>query len=362
MIWLVDTGDARIKLGYNYAIRGIAAIAPTDGKYKPAGVDVTLENVNYFALHGSADGDVQSFHASRVYHRAKFTGDDDHFASTLYIHDANHGQFNTGWGRFDGERGIGERLLNYAQIMPGADQRRIATVYLSAYLETILHDQTGYLPLFRDFRVAREWLPDTIYLQQFRDSRHKMVATYEEDIDVTTTTLAGGKSDGRGLRDWKEREIKLKLDNTDTRAVFLGWEHNESGSASSYTISLPQTNLGLNGTSSLIFSLTDGGAANEMNKEPIDFTIELIDASGESASLPLHTVGRVQRQIESHIMKFDWLAKTKRFEPLFQSFEFALAAFAVANPKLKLETLRSVRFVFDQTKKGLVILDDVGFH
>ncbi len=378
--------NARIKLGYNYAIRGVAAIAPVDGQYKPAGIGTPLENVDYFVLHGSADGDVQSFHGSRVYHRVTFTDKEYHFAATLYINDANHGQFNTGWGRLDNGPGIGSRLMNYAQIMPGPDQRRIAKVYLSAYLETILHDQTGYLPLFQDHRVAPGWLPDGIYLHQFRDSTYQMVATYEEDIDVTTTTMPGGKCSGERLCDWKERMVKLKWGDMDTRAVFLGWNTKESGGPASYTITLPEKGLSLNDKSALIFSMADAKedpspfdpdkkddkkdkdkkkdhkAEEKKNNEPVDLTIEATDAAGEKARLPLSTAGRLQRQIATHVMKFDWLAQTARFEPLFQSFDFPLAAFAAANPKLKPETLRSVRFVFDRTDKGVVILDDVGFR
>jgi dienelactone hydrolase len=378
--------NARIKLGYNYAIRGVAAIAPVDGQYKPAGIGTPLANVSYFVLHGSADGDVQSFHGSRVYHRVKFTDSDYHFASTLYINDANHGQFNSVWGRRDNGLDLAARLMNDAQIMPGADQRRIAKVYLSAYLETILHEQTGYLPLFQDHRVAPGWLPDGIYLHQFRDSTFKMVATYEEDIDVTTTTMPGGKCSGEKLCDWKEHEVKLKWGDMDTRAVFLGWNTKESGGPGSYTITLPEKGLSLDAKSTLVFSLADAkedpspfdldkkddkkdkdkkkdDKADEKKKdEPIDLTIEVTDAAGEKARLPLSAVGRLQRQIATHVMKFDWLGETARFEPLFQSFEFALPSFAAANPKLKPETLRSVRFVFDRTEKGVVILDDVGFR
>jgi len=380
--------NARIKLGYNFALRGVAAIAPVDGQYKPAGVGTVFENVNYFVLHGAADGDVQSFHGSRVYHRVKFSGSDYHFASTLYINDANHGQFNSGWGRFDNGRDISSRLLNYAQIMPPDDQRRIAKVYLSAYLEIILHDQMGYLPLFQDHRAAgANWLPNGIYLHQFKDSTEQMVATYQEDLDVTTTTLPGGKCWGDKLCDWKEHMVSLKWGDMDTRAVFLGWNTKESKQPASYTITLPDTGVTATPESSLIFSMADAKqdpSAFDLDKkdddkekkkdndkdkkddkkkdEPIDLTIEVSDSAGETARLPLSAAGRLQRQIETHVLKFDWMAQTKRNEPLFQSFAFPLRAFASANPKWNAASLRSVRFIFDRTEKGVIILDDVGFR
>ena len=93
--------DARVRFDFGFNIRSILAIAPVDGQYKPAGEPAKLENVNYFVLHGSWDGDMRSFHGSRVLERTKFKGDGDWFKASLYIHQANHGQFNTVWGRSD---------------------------------------------------------------------------------------------------------------------------------------------------------------------------------------------------------------------------------------------------------------------
>lgn len=370
--------NARIKLGYNHAIKAVGAIAPVDGQYKPAGISAPIENVNYFVLHGAADGDVQSFHGSRTYHRVKFSGSDYHFRATLFINDANHGQFNTSWGAFDNGHSLSARTLNYAQLMPGEEQRRIAKVYLSAFLEATLHGKREYLPLFQDHRVAAAWLPDVIYLHQFADSSYQMVSTYEEDIDVTTTTMPGGHESGERLTDWKEQTVKLKWGDMDTRAVVLGWNTKDAGGTGSYTIALPPVKV--DGSSALVFSLSDakkGPSAwdpdkkkddkkkdeskKDEDKAPIDLTIEVTDAAGQTARLPLSTVAALQRQIETHVVKEDMFPGTAQFETEFQSFRFPLAAFAGANPKLNPASLRAVKFVFDRTDKGVVILDDVGF-
>jgi hypothetical protein len=47
---------------------------------------------------------------------------------------------------------------------------------------------------------------------------------------------------------------------------------------------------------------------------------------------------------------------------VFQTFDFPLADFAAANPALDPARLRRVRFVFDRTPRGRVMLDDVGFR
>ena len=361
--------NARIKLGYHYGIRGVAAIAPMDGQYKPAGLEIPVQNVSYFVLHGAADGDMQSFYGSRVYHRVKFTDKDYHFKATLYINDANHGQFNTNWGAHDRGFDLGSRFVNYAQIMPAEEQRRIAKVYLSAYLEILLHGKKEYLPLFADYRVAPSWLPHGIYLQQFQDSTAQMISTYEEDLDVTTTTMPGGSESAERLCEWKEALVKIKGGDMNTNAVFLGWNTKEAG-VGLYTIRLPEAGLKLDAGSMLIFSLADAkrdpavcdpnkkmGADKDKNDErdekPIQLSVEVSDGIAK-ASLPV----AVQRQIETHVMKADGLDGTPRFETLFQTYQLPLAAFGAVNPA----KVKTVRFVFDKSEKGVVILDDVGFR
>jgi hypothetical protein len=49
-------------------------------------------------------------------------------------------------------------------------------------------------------------------------------------------------------------------------------------------------------------------------------------------------------------------------EPIFQSFEFPLADFVEANPAFDPSTVTTVRFIFDRTPAGVVVLDDIGFR
>ena len=134
--------DATVRFDYDFTIRAVAAIAPVDGQYKPAGLGTDLADVNYFVLHGSHDGDVQSFAGSRQFERVRFSGESFRFKSSLYIYGANHGQFNTTWGRTDSSFPH-KNFLNLSIIMPPEDQVRIAKVYLSAFFEAALRDETG---------------------------------------------------------------------------------------------------------------------------------------------------------------------------------------------------------------------------
>jgi dienelactone hydrolase len=408
--------DARVRFDYGFGVSSVVAIAPVDGQYRPAATGTKPEDVNYLVLHGSHDGDVQSFHGARVYQRVRFGEEHDLFKAGLYIHGANHGQFNSGWGRSNAGSGLRSRLLNLRALMPEADQRRIAEVYISAFLEATLHGRDEYRPLFRDHRVGADWLPEAVYLHQYQDATTRFISTFEEDIDVTTTTLAGGRAEGRGLTDWKERQISIKWGSLETRAVLLGWNRDDEAVAApaaeesageegaepgephaappapSYTISLPEEGFAVAEGAVITFHLADakqepskplrqtpdqrangkareGGKASEAAenegaapREPIDLTIEVVDRAGTTARLPLSHVAALQPQLEASVPKARWLSKVPRSEVVFQVFEFPLADFAAAAPALDPGSLAEIRFVFDRSPKGVVVLDDVGIR
>ncbi|MFC1627965.1 hypothetical protein ACFL3H_02480 [Gemmatimonadota bacterium] len=221
--------DASVEFDYGFNIRGIVGIAPVDGQYTPADQQTPLSDINYFLLHGSHDGDVSSFSSDRQYKRLRFTGDEYRFKSSIYIYRANHGQFNSVWGDSDWGK-PGAYLLNREEFITGEEQRQIAKVYIHAFLDVVLRESREYLPLFEDFRTGEQWLPETFYINRFEDSNTRFVADYDEDIDVTTTTVAGGTISSEGLADWKEQDLKFRGNRGDreNQVVYLGWRPEDS--------------------------------------------------------------------------------------------------------------------------------------
>lgn len=370
--------DATVPFDYNYNIRSVVAIAPVFETYQPRGRHLPLENVNYFVLQGSNDQQILSFMGLNQYSRVAFTDGDYWFKTALYIYGANHGQFNTVWVT-DQMRPL-TWLYNQQAVMPFEDQKQIAEVYITAFLEATLRGQTGYIPLFRDYRAAPGWLPETIYLSQFQDSRYQLVSTFEEDMNTETTTMLGGRQSGQNLTVWREQAVELLASIVygpiDTSAVYLGWNARAAESTATYTIQLPDEGLALDANSTLVFSLADAnedptpdsyGAESKDgvgSREPIDLTIEVMDRSGRAAQLPLSRFSYLQPQIVMPIMKAPIMnvAGPSPSEPVFQSFEFPLAAFVEANPAFDPANLAAVRFIFDRAPAGVVVLDDLGFR
>ena len=372
--------DARVAFDYGFGIRGVAAIAPVDGQYKPAGTSTRLSNLSYFVLHGTHDGDMRSFHGSRVFERVRFDDGAEHFKAGLYVHRANHGQFNTTWGRGD-SGGLGNRFLNLRPLLPKEDQERVARVFLSAFVEAAVRGEAGYRALFRDHRRGAAWLPPVVCLQQYEDSATRILADYEEDIDLTTGTAPGARLRGENLSDWKEREAALKWGSLDTRAVWLGWNREKAKATPFYALLLPEPGAEAAPDRVLAFHLADAkqdpsppldeekpgkASADEKKKDetpkPIDLTVEIEDAGGRTARLPLGRFRLLQPQIEAQVAKAAWLSDEKPSELVFDTFEIPLAAFGEATPGLDPSRLRAVRFLFDRTEKGVVVLDDVAIR
>ncbi len=405
--------DASLEFDFNHGIRGIIAIAPVDGQYLPTGRLAPVENVNYMVFHGSHDGDVTSFHGLRLYNRLEFSDGGDYFKTAIYMYRANHGQWNTVWGNKDnGPRSA--RRLDLRGLIDGEAQREFAEIYVSAFLETVLRDDPDYMPMFRDHRAIGGWLPETMYITQFESSSFRPLATFEEDIDVTTGTAHGVTLRGDSLGVWREELLDLRSRNRPTtsssqenNALRLGWNNRVAGdegtvgAPASYTLSLPAglgSEWGLGGTSRLDLQLgavegrpaprrpegedenqepsraggdDDEAAPDETargegdrdeEEEPVDLSVVLTDADGESASVRLSDYGPIRRPLETAVRRRnDAESFDNQWELVLQSFSIPLADLVEANPDFDPARPREIRLLFDRSAAGTVVVDDIGF-
>ena len=413
--------DATIPLDYNYTIQSIVAIAPVDGQYEPGDASTTLKDINYLVLHGAQDADVTSFAGSKQYERITFSDSTDYFKSGIYIQGANHGQFNTSWGDNDTGGFMPTKFLNNTPLLSKEDQEKIAQVYISAFLETTLKDNKVYQPLFTDARKGKDWLPETIYLNQYEDASFKVLANFDEDFDVSTTTTKKGAISSEYLSVWREQEIKLKWGEKGSRAAYLGWYYDDleegdiipdSIPRSSYTIKIATPLKAIDSTSLFTFSMaestedanpksrgkwidedpeedekdealeneqSDNEEENEVDeideseeeeeeedkdkpKEPIDFSIQMTDASGEVVYFPLSQFSALQRELNVRIWKSQFITNEDESENIFQTFSYPLIDLIEDNPSFDLSTLQRIDFIFDKTLEGVIVIDNIGFR
>ena len=182
--------DALIPFDFGFNIKSIIAISPSSDQYQPANQLVKLSNLNYLTIHGSYDSDVTRFMGQAQYQRVHFTDGNPWLKASVYVKDANHGQFNTVWGREDLPVPAG-LLLNTKPIMDPQVQREIGSVYIAAFLDLTLRNNHQYRSLFTQPNEINQWIAGVKVLLQYKDPRFQVLADFSEDIDVTTASVSG---------------------------------------------------------------------------------------------------------------------------------------------------------------------------
>jgi hypothetical protein len=96
----------------------------------------------------------------------------------------------------------------------------------------------------------------------------------------------------------------------------------------------------------------------------MDLTIEVTDGSGTTARLPLSAYGPVRRPIESYIYirsGRDKLRFGSLSELVLQTYVIPFVDWQRVAPSIDLDRITRVRFLFDRTPAGSVVVDNIGF-
>ncbi|MFF2482007.1 alpha/beta hydrolase [Paenibacillus sp. NPDC058071] len=376
--------DDKSLTGFEPKIKSVIALAPTDRKVNDKSAE--LQDVNYLTLQGARDADVNSFYGDRQYIRTSFTPAAGYFKASLYIAEANHSRFNTDWGTMD-ESMPGGLLLNQRGMLTGEEQRSIAQVYVSAFLEATLNDKAEYLPLFHDYRSGLAWLPSsTEYISRYEDATFLAAARYEEDTQKTTLP-EGGKLEAEGLAEWTEEDAENR-DSVDkgTKGAVLQWEEEGSYSLSlseSYGERLSELDLEQDVLSFSLVDLTseletekdaaeaespaeDADGAETSPRSLPEIKVELVLEDGSSGQLPLGEVMSVPAPFEADYLKIPWLEKRikdgkyeESAEPVFQTFRLPLRYFDW--DRSPSETVPTEVIFHFTGGPGKIMLDDIGF-
>jgi hypothetical protein len=97
---------------------------------------------------------------------------------------------------------------------------------------------------------------------------------------------------------------------------------------------------------------------------PMDLTVELVDASGGTARVPLSQFGTPRRPLQITVYRRKGRDKTvfpNPYELVLQTYVMPVAEFARGAGAFDASRVRSIRLVFDRTRVGQVVVDDIGF-
>ena len=96
---------------------------------------------------------------------------------------------------------------------------------------------------------------------------------------------------------------------------------------------------------------------------PVELTVEVTDAAGHVARLPLDRFGIARHPLDARIYRREG-RDAQRFSEIFelvaQTFVMPLADFARAAPDFDPRQLSAIRLVFDRTVAGTVVVEHIG--
>lgn len=358
--WFAD--DTSLQGVEKFKIKSVIGLAPTDKK-----VDEKIPylwETNYLVIHGAQDADVNSFRGDRQYKRTYFRNGSRNFKCSLYLAQANHSYFNTDWGRKDISI-PGGLFLNHKDTMDGEQQREIAKVYISAFLETTLLDSSRYEKLFHNYQYGLKWLPETLYFSRYENGMFEPMNQFHANKDkkVFTKDII---VDAYGFTMWKIETAKdRRRNNKENAGAVLQWDKEGT-----YTISISDKYIDELKQEPDSFIVSIANMARDLDEE-IELhpriEVEFKNRAGESVQIPLDEYMSVPVQIKIQYTKvpwFDQIMKNGKFEeeeePIFHMYEIKLDDITALNGNMFYENISKIILHFSNGP-GKVMIDDIGY-
>ena len=337
-------------------VSAVVAIAPSDGQYPSP---IVLRDVDLLELQGGHDSDVRGWIGLQQYARTTVTG--NKFKAALWAYRANHGQFNTAWGRSDWGP-FGGAQLNLAPILEPAAQEDVAKTAIGAFLEASLNDIDGYRGLFQRPMTGREWLPDDIFLVRSvgGDLEPLTLGDPLQPVGGVTVTL-----DGLELHRAATIPLRAIQPSQGIRGLELRW----AGGGGEAAWGLAGLGDQLAGVADPVLHVSLANGAEPTDDASIlDPMVEVTTADAVTVALPLSQWGALPPPLTVQLSKSPLidalggidLTVNASVEHVLQSYAIRLSEFATANPAFRVDRVTSFRIAFDRSSTGGAWVAEVG--
>lgn len=346
--------DGNVTFDYHFNITSIVAIAPVVDQYRPIDLSVEIEDVNYLLIHGSNDQDVSSMMGEKQFNNITFTEDSEEFCfkTSVYILGANHGQFNSRWGRYDvGDTGP-YGFLNTYNFLDEHDQKVIAMAYIRSFLDTTLGIDDTYASLMYDVDSYRSYLPDTVYITNYEDSDFISIIDFDDTVDIngeggTSVTVDGAST-------WTYASYSRGISTEGENYVLqVTWEED---SEPSVTVSFDEVNIA---EGYMSFAIAEQSLDTEDIEAPLDYTVTLTDANGStvSASAPQF----IYHTLAVQLYKQDVLFGSYEYKSQLQRVVITPDDFAQGDG-FDFTAITGITITTDGTEAGEIIIDNIGYY
>ncbi|WP_165824086.1 alpha/beta hydrolase [Pseudochryseolinea flava] len=330
---------------FDFGIKSLYAIAPVDGQFDHGAI--TLTNADYYVMHGSHDGDVYDFGGQRLYNRAyPVTNTTNHFKGFVFVHGANHGQWNTGWGT------CCENTVGPSPLISAADQQQIGKTYMSAFFLAGLKGWKPYRHFLSGEASFASVPPGVTRITQYQDPEKIFVNHYQEDYDPTTGSLMG-------VENWRTGSFPNYLVYSfsdddrphflwgETRGLIAGWNEERS------MITMALKNGG--GVDFKYLAMHVGQThedPTDLNTPGVDkdFSVQLEFEEGAGPEVAVSSYGTLSYPLITYY-KMKSVQQTIRIP--FEDLRIS--------PQVKTADVRAIKIKFNRQSRGNIALDEVQF-
>ena len=344
--------DGNIKFDYHFNITSIVAIAPVVDQYRPVSRSVEISDVNYLLIHGANDQDVSSMMGEKQYNNVTFTGSDGSFymKSSVYMLGANHGQFNSLWGRYDSEA-ICNNYLNTNYFLDEGDQKLIAKAYIRAFLDSTLNIDNTYESMLSDISAYREYLPETVYITDYSDSEFINLCSFDDTVDIANGE-GGASVECTGAETWTISAYS-RGDNGEGENYVLdiNWEED---SEPAVEVTFPAIDIS---GGRLSFEIADMREDTEDLAEGLRYTVELTDAAGNKVTVDEPVT--VYHSLAIQFGKQDAIFGTYEYKHQLQQVSVEPSMFAQSG--FDFSKVVSVKISTDGSKEGEILINNIGY-
>jgi hypothetical protein len=327
---------------YRFGLIAAAAIAPTDRQFTPV-TGPTVVPDSYFIIHGSKDSDVSSFEGYHTYERAHAvdlanpTVSDGKFKAMLWVHKANHNQFNSIWAP-ESPPGVA---------MTRASQEQVAKVHLGALAQAVLLDRPEYMDVLRDHGAAVAWdPPGTEFVSQYQDPERVFVQHNQEGLLAPVVSLpVQGTAAADGVV--ATRALTALVGGAPTTTITLRLQWGVLGQRMLLRVD-PET-LPAERYKTLALRVGQSTEATNPANRDQDFTLE-VSSGSHTAAIPASCVHRLLYPDTPFIGPAKIMMQTLRL-PTERLLECGVDQ----------TDLRSISLVFDRRPTGVLYVGDLQF-
>lgn len=345
-----DNGN--IKLSYDFKIKSVIAIAPTVDQYMPANHAVEIEDVNYLLIHGANDQDVVSLMGEKQYNNVVFSenSEESNFKAFVYILGANHGQFNTLWGRYDSWPGY-NGYLNTANHLSAEEQQTIAKAYIRAFLDATMINDMRYANLLKDNTKYMADLPKTILLSNYMNSKFDNLCNFDDEPDINEGDEPSIVVNCYGMSTWRERRESIGNGADENYVLECYWPE---GANPMIEVSFPARDIT---NSEISFRIADMTEDTLKDAKTLKYTVELTDT--EFNTVKVETPGVIYPALAVQLYKTDVFTDSFEYKHQMETV-FTDPEMFTANDDFNFTMVNKIRIYFDRSEYGNIIIDDIG--